>query len=199
MQYAKYVQLLFQYADKKILQNGSYDEQVAAFAQGKTAFLHQGNWVDPNLKQLGASFEMGYAPHAFLDAEEKGLYVFAPSFYCVNAKSPNAAAAKAFLASIAGTSEGHSYMVKSAGMIPAFKSVKLQPEGKLSRVLMAANARGGNYGVFFGMMPDGARARGRSPRAGAASRSQAPAAGPRRKPCGRPLGRGYGLRAMVRS
>ena len=70
MQYAKYVQLLFKYADKKILQNGSYDEQVAAFAQGKTAFLHQGNWVDPNLKQLGASFEMGYAPHAFLDAEE---------------------------------------------------------------------------------------------------------------------------------
>ena len=46
-------------------------------------------------------------------------------------------------------------MVKSAGMIPAFKSVKLQPDGKLSRALMAANARGGNYGVFFGMMPDG--------------------------------------------
>ena len=156
MQYAKYVQLLFKYADKKILQNGSYDEQVAAFAQGKTAFLHQGNWVDPNLKQLGASFEMGYAPHAFLDAEEKGLYVFAPSFYCVNAKSPNAAAAKAFLASIAGTPEGHKYMVEAAGMIPAFKSVKLQPEGKLSRALMAANAQGGNYGVFFGMMPDGA-------------------------------------------
>ena len=155
MQYAKYVQLLFKYADKKILQNGSYDEQVASFAQGKTAFLHQGNWVDPNLKQLGASFEMGYAPLAFLDAEEKGLYVFAPSFYCVNAKSPNAAAAKAFLASIAGTPEGHAYMVKSAGMIPAFKSVKLQPDGKLSRALMAANARGGNYGVFFGMMPDG--------------------------------------------
>lgn len=156
LQYAKYVQLLFKYADKGILQNGSYDNQVAAFAQGKTAFLHQGNWVDPNMKQLGVTFKMGYAPHAFLDTPEKGLYLFAPSWYCVNPKSPNAAAAKAFLASIAMTPEGQDYMVNQAGMIPAFKSVKLQPKGQLSQALMAANARGGNYGVFFGMLPDGA-------------------------------------------
>jgi raffinose/stachyose/melibiose transport system substrate-binding protein len=155
-QYAKYVQLLFKYADKNILQNGSYDNQVASFAQGKTAFLHQGNWVDPNLKQLGVAFKIGYAPHAFLDAKETGLYLFAPSWYCVNPKSPNAAAAKAFLAAMAGTPEGHDYMVNKAGMIPAFKSVKLQPKGQLSQALMAANAKGGNYGVFFGMLPDGA-------------------------------------------
>lgn len=156
LQYAKYLQLLFKYADKKILLNGSYDDQVGSFAQGKTAFLHQGNWVDPNLKQLGVTFKIGYAPHAFLDTPEKGLFLFAPSWYCVNSKSPNAEAAKAFLNSIASTPEGHDYMVNKAGMIPAFKSVKLQPTGQLSRALMEANARGGNYGVFFGMLPDGA-------------------------------------------
>lgn len=156
MQYTKYLQLLFKYADKKILLNGSYDDQVGSFAQGKTAFLHQGNWVDPNLEQLGVTFEIGYAPHAFLEKEQKGLYLFAPSWYCVNTKSPNAEAAKAFLASIATTPEGHAYMVNEAGMIPAFKSVKLKPSGQLSQALMAANAKGGNYGVFFGMLPDGA-------------------------------------------
>ena len=156
LQYAKYLQLLYKYADKNILLNGSYDNQVASFAQGKTAFLHQGNWVDPNLKQLGVTFKIGYAPHAFLDTVEKGLYLFAPSWYCVNPKSPNAAAAKAFLASIAMTPDGQDYMVNQAGMIPAFKSVKLQPKGQLSQALMAANAKGGNYGVFFGMLPDGA-------------------------------------------
>jgi len=156
LQYAKYVQLLFKYADKNILLNGSYDNQVASFAQGKTAFLHQGNWVDPNLKQLGVTFKIGYAPHAFLDTPEKGLYLFAPSWYCVNPKSPNAAAAKAFLTAMATTPEGQDYMVNKAGMIPAFKSVKLQPKGQLSQALMAANARGGNYGVFFGMLPNGA-------------------------------------------
>ncbi|AEV28417.1 ABC-type sugar transport system, periplasmic component [Sphaerochaeta pleomorpha str. Grapes] len=156
LQYTKYLQLLFKYADKKILLNGSYDDQVGSFAQGKTAFLHQGNWVDPNLKQLGVTFKIGYAPHAFLDTEEKGLYLFAPSWYCVNAKSPNAEAAKAFLTSIATTPEGHDYMVNKAGMIPAFKSVTLKPSGQLSQALMEANAKGGNYGVFFGMLPDGA-------------------------------------------
>jgi raffinose/stachyose/melibiose transport system substrate-binding protein len=155
-QYAKYVQLLFKYADKKILLNGSYDDQVGSFAQGRTAFLHQGNWVDPNMKQLGVTFKMGYAPHAFLDTEQKGLYLFAPSWYVVNSKSPNAAAAKAFLNAIATTPDGHDYMVNNAGMIPAFKSVTLKPSGQLSQALMAANARGGNYGVFFGMLPDGA-------------------------------------------
>lgn len=155
-EYAKYVQLLFKYADKKILLNGSYDDQVGSFAQGRTAFLHQGNWVDPNMKQLGVTFKMGYAPHAFLETEEKGLYLFAPSWYVVNAKSPNAEAAKAFLTSIAMTPEGHDYMVNQAGMIPAFKSVTLKPAGQLSQALMEANARGGNYGVFFGMLPDGA-------------------------------------------
>ncbi len=155
-QYAKYLQLLFKYADQNILLNGSYDDQVGSFAQGKTAFLHQGNWVDPNLKQLGVAFKIGYAPHAFLDTEEKGLYLFAPSWYCVNAKSPNAAAAKAFLTAMATTPDGHDYMVNKAGMIPAFKSVTLKPAGQLSQALMAANAKGGNYGVFFGMLPDGA-------------------------------------------
>ncbi|MCP5453575.1 MAG: carbohydrate ABC transporter substrate-binding protein [Spirochaetaceae bacterium] len=155
-QYAKYLQLLYKYADQNILLNGSYDDQVGAFAQGKTAFLHQGNWVDPNLKQLGVTFPIGYAPHAFLDTEEKGLYLFAPSWYCVNSKSPNAEAAKAFLTAMATTPEGHDYMVNKAGMIPAFKSVTLKPAGQLSQALMAANAKGGNYGVFFGMLPDGA-------------------------------------------
>ncbi len=35
LQYAKYLQLLFKYADKKILLNGSYDDQVGSFAQAR--------------------------------------------------------------------------------------------------------------------------------------------------------------------
>jgi raffinose/stachyose/melibiose transport system substrate-binding protein len=155
-QYAEYLQLLYRYSDKNVLTNGSYDDQVLAFASQKAAFLHQGNWVDPNLKQLNADFKMGYAPHAFLDTPEEGLYLFAPSWYVVNSQSPNKEAAKAFLTAMATTEEGQDYMVNQAGMISAFKSTTLKPEGQLSQALMEANARGGNYGVFFGMLPDGA-------------------------------------------
>ncbi|MDC7243064.1 MAG: ABC transporter substrate-binding protein [Sphaerochaetaceae bacterium] len=156
LEYTKYLQLLFKYADQQILLNGSYDDQVGSFAQGRTAFLHQGNWVDPNLQQLGVDFEVGYAPHAFTEAEQTGLYLFAPSWYVVNSQSPNAEAAKAFLTAMATTQEGQNFMVNEAKMIPAFKSVTLKPSGQLSQALMAANAKGGNYGVFFGMLPDGA-------------------------------------------
>jgi raffinose/stachyose/melibiose transport system substrate-binding protein len=156
MEYAKYVQLLFKYADQNILLNGGYNDQVGSFAQGKTAFLHQGNWVDPNMAQMGVTFKMGYAPHAFTEKPQEGLYLFAPSWYCVNPQSPRAEQAKAFLAAMAGTPDGHNYMVNEAGMIPAFKSVTDKPAGQLSQALMAANAKGGNYGVFFGMLPDGA-------------------------------------------
>ncbi len=155
-EYAKYVQLLFKYADQNILLNGSYDDQVGSFAQGKTAFLHQGNWVDPNMAQMNVTFKMGYAPHAFTNTPQTGLYLFAPSWYVVNSQSPRVEEAKAFLASMATTPEGHDYLVNKAGMIPAFKSVTLKPSGQLSQALMAANAKGGNYGVFFGMLPDGA-------------------------------------------
>lgn len=155
-EYAQYVQLLFRYADRNILINGSYDDQVGAFAQGRTAFLHQGNWVDPNFAQLGVNFRVGYAPHAFTNTPQTGLFLFAPSWYVVNKQSPNMQAAKDFLTAMATTPQGHRYMVEGAGMIPAFKSVTLEPSGQLSQSLMAANARGGNYGVFFGMLPDGA-------------------------------------------
>lgn len=154
-QYAEYVKLLFDYADQDILLNGNYDAQVASFATEKTAFLHQGNWIDPNLKQLGVEFNCGYIPHAFSKEDTAGLLLFAPSWYCVNSQSPNAQAAKDFLTYMATTEEGANYMVNEAGMVPAFKSVTALPDGQLSQALVAANAKGGNYGVRFGEMPDG--------------------------------------------
>lgn len=154
--YANYVKLLYDYADQEILTNGNYDAQVSSFAQGKTAFIHQGNWIDPNMKQLGVTFPMGYVPHAFTDKQEiTGLFLFAPSFYCVNKDSKNLQAAKDFLTYMATTPEGADYMVNQAGMVPAFKSVELLPSGDFSKALVEANAKGGNYTVRFGEMPDG--------------------------------------------
>ncbi|MFI3257839.1 MAG: ABC transporter substrate-binding protein [Spirochaetales bacterium] len=154
-EYAKYLQLLFTYADRNILVNGSYDNQVGSFAQEKTAFIHQGNWIDPNLNQLGVTFDIGYAPNAFTSEEQEGLLVFAPSFYAVNKNSPHVDEALAFLEEMATTQAGHEYMVTEAGMIPAFKSVTLEPTGQLSQAISEANQRGGNYSVLFGMLPEG--------------------------------------------
>ncbi|MDO5023015.1 MAG: extracellular solute-binding protein, partial [Eubacteriales bacterium] len=158
MDYAKYVQLIFNYSNKEVTTNGTYDDQLAAFVNKKAVFIHQGNWIDPSLVKMNVDFEYDYISHPFSDKQEfKGLYLFAPSFYVVNAKaSPEKIqAAKDFLNFMVFSEEGANYMVNDAGMVPAFANVTLQPKGGFSKALVRANAEGGNYGVFFGKLPPG--------------------------------------------
>lgn len=132
-QYANWVQLLFQYSDKAILTTGNYDAQVNAFATQKTVFLHQGNWVDPNLKTAGVTFKMGFAPHGSMNTPTDGIFVAAPSFYVVDKNSKNVAGAEQFLNDMVFTPAGQDFIVNKAGMIPAFKNIDLEPSGPLSK------------------------------------------------------------------
>jgi len=143
-EYADWVDLLFKYADKTVLTTGNYDSQVGAFATGKAAFLHQGNWVDGNLKGV-ATFKMAFAPHGSMKKATDGIFVAAPSFYAINKDSKNLAMAKKFLTDLATTPEGAQYMVKEAGMIPAYSGISLQPEGQLSQSVQAWSAAGKVY------------------------------------------------------
>ena len=144
-EYADWVALLFRYADPAVLITGNYDAQVGAFATGRTAFLHQGNWVDPNLAGANVTFEVGYAPHGSSRRDTVGIFVAAPSFYVINAESPNIEAAKQFLADMVFTQAGHDYMVNEAGMIPAFRTVQIGPAGPLSRAVQEWTAEGNVY------------------------------------------------------
>jgi raffinose/stachyose/melibiose transport system substrate-binding protein len=144
-EYADWVELLFKFADKKVLTTGNYDSQVGAFATGKAVFLHQGNWVDPNMKSANATFKMAFAPHGSEKAVTDGIFVAAPSFYVVNAKSKNIKAAKKFLEDMALTERGATYMVKDAGMIPAYSNVTQNPDGQLSKSVQEWSAAGKVY------------------------------------------------------
>jgi raffinose/stachyose/melibiose transport system substrate-binding protein len=154
-QYAEYVNLLFKYSNKQVLLTGNYDAQANAFASQKTVFIHQGNWLDPTLVTLGATFDMAYAPHACFTTDTNGIFVAAPSWYVVNKDSKGAEEAKKFLTSIATTDAGHKYMVEGAGMVPAFKSVKLTPKNPLSKSVMEWSAAGKTYSWQQYKLPDG--------------------------------------------
>ena len=144
-EYADWVELIFKYADKAVLTTGNYDSQVGAFATGKAAFLHQGNWTDPNMASAKATFPMAFAPHGSMAAKTDGIFVAAPSFYVINKDSKNIAAAKKFLNDLVYTDAGNKYMVLDAGMIPAYSNVKLQPTGQLSKSVQAYAAAGKVY------------------------------------------------------
>ncbi|MCK4552170.1 MAG: carbohydrate ABC transporter substrate-binding protein [Tenericutes bacterium] len=160
--YADWVDLLFTYADPIILLEGTYDTQVGKFAAGEAAFIHQGNWIDPNLMAYFEAevdpydqFEMGYAPHAAAAGENDSIFVSAPSYYVINTESDSIAAAKLFLNDLASTTAGHEYMVNEAKMIPAFKSVTLVPSNPLSAAVAEWMSSGNIYAWWQNDMPSG--------------------------------------------
>lgn len=144
-EYADWVELLFKFADKGVLTTGNYDAQVGAFAAQKAVFLHQGNWVDPNMKSANATFPMAFAPHGSMKKATDGIFVSAPSFYVINKDSKNVEAAKKFLTDMVSTTEGQDFMVNKAGMIPAYANVKLNPSGQLSKSVQSWAAQGKVY------------------------------------------------------
>lgn len=158
-EYATWVELLFQYADPTVLMTGGYDQQVGQFVQQKAVFIHQGNWIEPNLKAANATFERAYAPHGAFEANTDGIFVAAPSWYVINKNSKNIQAAKDFLNFLASSEEGHNYMVNEIGAIPAFKSVTLEPTAPLSVSVMNWSKAGKIYSwnqyAFTGEFRDG--------------------------------------------
>ncbi|MCL2618186.1 MAG: ABC transporter substrate-binding protein [Defluviitaleaceae bacterium] len=153
--FAEYMALLFQYSNPTTLLVGGYDQQLGDFATGNTVFIHQGNWVDPTFAELGIHFDMGYVPHAFLPETTNGIFVGAPSWYLVNARSAGIQEAKDFLAFMAASPEGHNYMVMEAGMVPAFRSVTLEPPGPLSGAVQEWANAGRMYAWHQNEMPAG--------------------------------------------
>ena len=143
-QYCQYVALLFKYSDPDMLVNGTQDSQLAAFANGKAAFYHQGNWMDPTLVGMNPQFEIAYAPHAFLDTDTDGILADAASWYVVN-ENGNKDEAIAYLNALCGTEEGANYMVKEAGMIPAFSNIVGEASTPLTKSVVEWAAAGKTY------------------------------------------------------
>ncbi len=150
---ANWVELLFDYADPTVLLEGTYDSQVQLFDSGHAAFIHQGNWIDPNLDE--ADFDMGYAPHATTSGTVDSIFVSAPSYYVVNKDADNITEAKLFLNDLASTAEGADYMVNQAHMVPAFKSITLVPSTPLSAAVASWMASGNIYAWWQNDMPSG--------------------------------------------
>ena len=135
--YADWVELLFKHTEKKLLTVGTQEDMDSAFASGKAAFLHQGNWKDPNLKQLNAKFEMGFIPYQTLgkDKNADGLFIGAPSYYVVNKDTKALDSINKFFSDLVDTKEGQDYTVNKANMISAFTTSKEMPSAPLSKFL----------------------------------------------------------------
>jgi raffinose/stachyose/melibiose transport system substrate-binding protein len=95
--FGEFIALLNKYAVPKVLVDGDYDQQVAAFAGGKAAFITQGSWIGASLTSSDSytGFECGFVPFAFEDGIDTILDE--PTSYWTVYKDGNVDAAKEFL------------------------------------------------------------------------------------------------------
>ena len=154
-QYAEYVNLLFKYADPQLLLSGSYNDQAQAFAKGLAVFIQDASWLDPTLANLGANFDMAYAPLAAYEPVTDGIFAAPTSWYCVDRQSQGLESAKGFLTALVTTEAGQRYMVEAAGLVPAFKSVKIVPTRPLSKSLKSWSDAGKVYSMMQDQLPAG--------------------------------------------
>lgn len=154
-QFADFVKLLFNYADPTVLISGTYDDQLALWAQGKTAFITQGNWIDPSLPDYNVTFGCGIAPLAFLKEDTPGVLADCPSWWAVYNEGKNIDACKAFLNDLATSQEGQTCLVKDCGMISPYKTCTIQPETPLAVSLKSYVDAGKTYSWQWSKMPEG--------------------------------------------
>lgn len=130
--YANMIELIYNNSETSILTaaGDQYAAQVKLFTDGKTAFLHQGNWVDGDLEAAGMK-NVGIAPAPF--GGSNNTYIAAPSFFFVHKDSANADIAVDFLNSIHGTEAGQNFMYVEAKSISPFRSVNIVPETPLAK------------------------------------------------------------------
>lgn len=154
-QYAKFVDLMFKYSDKQVLLSGTYDDQLALWATGKTVFVHQGNWIDPSLPTYNVQFSMGISPLAFLPEDTDGILADAPSWWSIYNEGKNIDMAKEFLTNLAETEEGEDCLVNQCGMISPYKSAKVSPKLPLASNVAHWVSEGKTYSWQWAKMPEG--------------------------------------------
>ncbi len=153
---ADWVELLFDYAAPAVLLEGTYDQMINAFRNERVAFLHQGNWVDPNLLAAPAiDFPVGYAPHASGLGNVDSIFVGPPSYFVINNEGNNPELAKQFLNDLVFTDEGHRFLVEDALYVPAFTNIELVPSAPLSAVVFEYAQAGNIYAWWQNDMPPG--------------------------------------------
>lgn len=155
LQFADFLQLLFDYSDRNVLISGTYDDQLALWAQGKTAFITQGNWIDPSLPDYNVSFNCGIAPYAFMTEDTPSLLADSPTFWGIYSDTKKADAAKAFINALVNTQEGQEHLVKQCGTISPYKSCTIEPDTPLSASMIPYIKEGSTYAWDWLYQPEG--------------------------------------------
>ncbi len=144
--FSRMVALFNEYTDPSGV-SGTYDEQVAGFAQGKYAFVTQGSWIGASLtgqygdfyKEAG-SFEIGMVPYDFIEGQDT-IQTNSPNWWGLY-KDGNLEAAKAFIQWCSENDGGQEILAKDCGCISPYKSSTFMPDDPFADTIKTYSAAG---------------------------------------------------------
>lgn len=151
----KFVQDLDKLKAHTNLGKDTYDEQVAGFAQGKYAMIHQGNWVQSLLDDYKVSFKYGMMPMPFNG--NAALAVGNTNFFRINKAASEAqqkGAAK-FLDWLFTDSAGQVYVTEKFKLIPAYEGFATDKMDPLSQDVSKYSQEGKTVPWTFNLFPAG--------------------------------------------
>ena len=152
--FAAFVGMMNQYSDPALLVDGTYDNQVAGFAEGKYAFVTQGNWINGGVTGNAGytGWAMGFAPYAFEDGIDT-IIAGPPSYWTVYSEG-NVDGAKAFLQWVSDDS-AQDILVNKAGLISPFNDCKYTAADPFAASIMSYMAAGKTSGWHTMLKKDG--------------------------------------------
>lgn len=150
--YAEYLEKLKPYTN---LAKVTYDEQVAGFAQGKYAMIHQGNWAQTVLDEYDIKFEVGMIGMPVNG--NNAISVGNTNFFRVNNKATKEQqeAALTFLDWLFADPAGQAYITDKFKLIPAYTGFNTSNMNPLAKVVSEYADKGNILPWTFGLFPAG--------------------------------------------
>ncbi|OPA73365.1 hypothetical protein BVG16_28955 [Paenibacillus selenitireducens] len=138
------------------LSKNTYDEQVAGFAEGQFAMIHQGNWAQTLLNDYDVSFNYGFLPFP-LNGND-GISIGNSNYFRVNkhASSEQQQGAKAFLDWLLTNPAGQRYVTEEFKWIPVYSGFDTSKMDPLSQEVNRFASEGKAVPWVFDQFPAGA-------------------------------------------
>ncbi|MFC5701028.1 ABC transporter substrate-binding protein [Cohnella faecalis] len=150
----KLLDLTTKYGNSKPLET-DLNSQVALFAEGKAAIMHQGTWVEDSVRKLNPEIDMGFlAGPVGDDASKAGLMVDSNIVWRVNKDSKNLQEVLKFLDWMTTSDEGKSFIPVGTKQISTVKDAPF-PDAQLSKETQTFLQSGVTYPWVKGYWPDG--------------------------------------------
>lgn len=155
-QFKDILDLMIEFGDASPLTN-DYNTQVATFANGQAAMMHQGNWTEATIYGIDPDLQVGVMPVPLNDDAEKmdRLAVGVPLNWVVNKQSKHPDVAKDFLNWMVNSPTGQEYLTKKFQFIPAFDHIEADGTGDIGKDVQKYSKEGKTIEWSFVKWPDG--------------------------------------------